>query len=183
MDNTSQISTDQEPQFVTSDSTVFPHEYASWLKDLKLRYRQAQGKAAVKVNVELLQFYWQLGKDLVAMRIEDQWGKGVMKQLSLDLRATFPEQAGFSLTNLKYIKRWYAFYSQAATIGHQAGDPNGIPAQFGQIPWRHHVCIFTKSKTVKEALFYINRTIEGNWSRRMLEDKFAFYRFSAYICS
>lgn len=170
MDNTSQISTDQEPQFVTSDSTVFPHEYASWLKDLKLRYRQAQGKAAVKVNVELLQFYWQLGKDIVAMRIEDQWGKGVMKQLSLDLRATFPEQAGFSLTNLKYIKRWYAFYSQAATIGQQPVDQFEFPTLFGQIPWGHHIYIFTHCNCVKEALFYINKTIEGNWSRRMLED-------------
>ncbi len=93
------------PQFVTSDSTAFPREYASWLKDVKLRYSQAQVKAAIKVNTELLQFYWQLGKDIVAMHIEDQWGKGVMKQLSLDLRAEFPEQVGFSHTNPKYIKR------------------------------------------------------------------------------
>lgn len=163
-------SSDNAPQFVTSDSTAFPGDYALWLKDIKLRYRQAQSKAAIKVNTELLQFYWQLGKDIVAMRIEDHWGKGVMKQLSLDLRAEFPDQSGFSHTNLKYIKRWYSFYSQEDIIGHQAGDQLNMPDKFKLVPWRHHVCIFTKSKTVKEALFYINRTVEGNWSRRMLED-------------
>ncbi len=93
-----------------------------------------------------------------------------MKQLSLDLRATFPEQAGFSHTNLKYIKRWYTFYSQEDTIGQQPVDQFGFPPQFGQIPWGHHICILTNSKTVEEALFYMNKTIEGNWSRRMLED-------------
>lgn len=93
-----------------------------------------------------------------------------MKQLSLDLRATFPEQASFSHTNLKYIKRWYTFYSQEDTIGQQPVDQFGFPPQFGQIPWGHHICILTNSKTVEEALFYMNKTIEGNWSRRMLED-------------
>ncbi len=161
---------DNTPQFVTSDSTVFPQEYILWLKDLKVRYCQAQNKAAVKVNTELLQFYWQLGKDIVAMRVEDHWGKGVMKQLSLDLRAEFPEQSGFSYTNLKYVKRWYSFYCQEISIGHQAGDQLKLPDKFKLVPWRHHVCIFTKCKTVKEALFYIDRTIEGNWSRRILED-------------
>ncbi len=158
------------PRFVTSDSTAFPREYASWLKDVKLRYRQAQVKAAIKVNTELLQFYWQLGKDFVAMHIEDQWGKGVMKQLSLDLRAEFPEQAGFSHTNLKYIKRWYLFYNQEDIIGQQAVDQFGLPTLFGQIPWGHHIHIFTHCKGVNEALFYMTKTAEGNWSRRMLED-------------
>ncbi len=123
-------SSDNAPQFVTSDSTAFPGEYALWLKDIKLRYRQAQSKAAIRVNTELLQFYWRLGKDIVAMRIEDHWGKGVMKQLSLDLRAEFPDQTGFSLTNLKYIKRWYSFYSQEDIIGQQAVDQLSMSDKF-----------------------------------------------------
>lgn len=163
-------SSDNAPQFVTSDSTAFPGDYALWLKDIKLRYRQAQSKAAIKVNTEQLQFYWQLGKDIVAMRIEDHWGKGVMKQLSLDLRAEFPNQTGFSHTNLKYIKRWYSFYSQEDIIGQQVVDQFGFPSVFGQIPWGHHIHIFTHCGSAREALFYINRTVEGNWSRRMLED-------------
>lgn len=161
---------DRLPQFVASDSTAFSAEYAEWLKSVKSRYRQAQVKAAIKVNRELLRFYWALAGDIVAMNIEEHWGKGVMKQLSLDLRASFPEQTGFSLTNLKYVKRWYEFYCGAEEIGQQVVDQLGIPSAFDKIPWGHHIMIFTHCHSVKEALFYIDKVVEGNWSRRTLED-------------
>ena len=41
-------------------------EYAEWVKSLNQRFRQSQVKAAVKVNSEMLKFYWSLGKDIVA---------------------------------------------------------------------------------------------------------------------
>ena len=158
------------PQFVSSDATAFPQEYASWLRNVKQLYRQSQAKAALKVNEELLRFYWALGKDMVALKIEEQWGKGVMKQLSLDLRAAFPGQSGFSLTNLKYVKRWYSFYNDTSEIGQQAVDQFQLPEGFTQIPWGHHIQIFTRCHSVVEALFYVDKVIKGNWSRRMLED-------------
>ena len=37
-----------------------------------------------------------------------------------------------------------------------------------QIPWFHHVQIFTKCKSVQEALFYVQKTIENGWSRAVL---------------
>ncbi len=33
-------------------------EYKSWIDDIKKRIRQAQIKAAIKVNYELLDLYW-----------------------------------------------------------------------------------------------------------------------------
>ncbi len=36
------------------------------------------------------------------------------------------------------------------------------------IPWRHHIEIFTRSKSVEEALFFIQKTKENGWSRAML---------------
>lgn len=38
-----------------------------------------------------------------------------------------------------------------------------------QIPWGHNIFIFTKSKSVNEAIFYIQKTIENNWSRDVLD--------------
>lgn len=38
-----------------------------------------------------------------------------------------------------------------------------------KIPWRHHVVILSKCKTAKEAQFYIEQTIQNNWSRSVLE--------------
>lgn len=43
-----------------------------------------------------------------------------------------------------------------------------MPADFGMIPWGHHIEIFTRSKSVNEALFYIEETIRNSWSRASL---------------
>ena len=53
------------------------------------------------------------------------------------------------------------------TIFHQLGDEFHIHPIF-QIPWRHHIEIFTKCKSVHEALFYVQKTIKSGWSRAML---------------
>ena len=169
------------------------NDYKQWLIDLKGRIRQSQIKAAIKVNTELLRLYWDLGQDIVARQMETVWGNGFLKQLSKDLLREFPDMTGFSQSNMYYIKQFYVFYSQAIPKFHQVGGK--IPQQLAvelqvlenkediirqqvvdelydhpifQIPWRHHVEIFTKCKSVKEALFYVNKTIENGWSRAVL---------------
>ena len=49
---------------------------------------------------------------------------------------------------------------------HQVGAE--LPAIFAGIPWRHHVEIITKCKSVDEALFYIKKTVEQGMSRAAL---------------
>ena len=55
--------------------TIIDKEYQKWIKDLSSRYRKSQIKAAVKVNQEMLAFYWSLGRDIVEMHVEDRWGE------------------------------------------------------------------------------------------------------------
>ena len=161
------------------------NDYKQWLTDLKSRIRQSQIKAAVKVNTELLRLYWDMGQDIVNRQLEAAWGSGFFEQLSKDLRSEFPDMQGFSSTNLKYCKRFYLFYNQEISISQQVagnlqivdGKDNTIRQQLAdeldnhpifQIPWFHHVQIITKSKSVKEALFYVQKTIENGWSRAVL---------------
>lgn len=150
-------------------------EYKQWLTDLKLRIRQSQLKAAVKVNTELIELYWSMGKDIVEKQKDAEWGDGFIKQLSTDLKEEFPNIQGFSERNLKYIRQWYLFYNQENTIGQQAvaqlGDTiTGIRQQLvAQIPWGHNIRIVSKCKSIDEALFYIQKTIEHGWSRDMLD--------------
>lgn len=59
-------------------------EYKNWLSELKNRLLTVQLKAAVAVNQELLEFYWQLGADIVKKQNESRWGDGLIKQLSHD---------------------------------------------------------------------------------------------------
>ena len=109
------------PQFVNSDSFMADKNYVKWLSDLKKRFRMAQLKAAVKVNTEMLKFYWSLGEDICEKQKKYKWGANFMKRLSLDLRAEFPKAEGFSMANLYNIKKWFVFYSSQTEFFYQAG--------------------------------------------------------------
>ena len=91
--------------------------YAEWIKSLSLRFRQSQIKAAVKVNSELIQFYWELGRDIVELKAEERWKQNFWESLSNDLQASLPGVKGFSITNLQYTRRFYLLYSMN-TIEH-----------------------------------------------------------------
>lgn len=141
-------------------------DYKQWLSEIKQHIRQSQIKAAVRVNTELLRLYWHLGKEIAERRAEAKWGNGFFNTLSCDLKADFPDMQGFSPTNLKYCKRFYLFYSQSDTIHHQVGDE--LISPIFSIPWRHHIEILTKCRTIDEALFYVGKTLENGWSRAVL---------------
>ena len=134
-------------------------DYSAWLKELKYKVRLVQIKAAVKVNSELLQFYWELGADIVEKQATTKWGDGFITRLSQDLMAEFPDIKGFSKRNLELIRKWYCFWSVQDEIAKQLAT---------QIPWWHNVVIITKTKNVDEALFYVQKTIQNNWSRSVL---------------
>jgi predicted nuclease of restriction endonuclease-like (RecB) superfamily len=159
-----------EPSFALRQTTIVDDEYKLWLKEIKSRYRNSQIKASVKVNDELLKFYWSLGRDIVAMHADSHYGSTFFDTLSMDLRREFPNQKGFSSTNLKYIKRWYLFYNQGVEIRQQLVDEFQMPKNFALVPWGHHIEIFTHASTIEEAVFYVNQTAENNWSRSHLQD-------------
>ena len=133
----------EKPTFISRDGMLADKEYIEWLKELKARYRGSQAKAAVRANTAVLEFYWSLGRDIVQRKAESKWGSGFFNQLSLDMRATFPDEKGFSVTNLKYMKRWYVFYYEqvvnrqqtADEISHQVGGE--IIHQLGYTSFRH----------------------------------------------
>ena len=139
------------------------NDYANWVASLKQRYRSAQIKASVKVNTEVLRFYWELGRDMVNLDIEKRWGEGVMKTLSQDLKEALPTANGFSLSNLYYIKNLYSTYSQAFEKFPQLGGKLDSAEQtaflpqlwanfadsadlFFSLPWSHHKYILDKIK-------------------------------------
>lgn len=142
-------------------------EYLEWVKELKEKVRLAQIKAAVKVNSTLLRFYWELGSEIVEKQKNSNWGDGFIKQLSKDLTTEFPEMKGFSYSNIKYIRQWYLFWSQAKIKSQQlVGELEELP--IFQIPWGHNIVIISKTNSIEEALFYAQKTIENGWSRNVL---------------
>lgn len=168
----------QTPEFVNRDISIITTEYKSWISDLKQRYRKAQSRAAIKVNTEMLSFYWSLGRDICKLSSTAKYGDGLLKNITLDLQAEFPGDKGLSLTNIKAARRWYSTYNQWLTKSQQAVDffadytsANGIemPEIFGNIPWGHHIFITSHAKSLNEALFYMSQVYANGWSRSELE--------------
>ena len=143
-------------------SNIQTREYKDFIQKIKEKARQAQIKASVRVNSTLLEFYWELGADIVEKQETTTWGSGFLKQMSKDLMIEFPEMKGFSKRNLERIRQWYIFYSQENTITTQA------VSQLFHIPWSHNIIVIQKCKNIERALFYVNKTIENGWSRVIL---------------
>lgn len=84
--------------------TPLPADYANWLAELKTRIHNAQQRATLAVNRELVLLYWQIGKDILTRQSNEGWGAKVIVRLAQDLRNAFPEMKGFSPRNLKYMR-------------------------------------------------------------------------------
>jgi predicted nuclease of restriction endonuclease-like (RecB) superfamily len=137
-------------------------EYISWVNELKTLIQKTQIKASISVNRELLGLYWTIGKSISEKVNNANWGSSVVEELSKDLKAEFPNQKGFSRSNLFSMKKWFEFYSKSEI------EIEKIQQLVGQIPWGQNVVIISKSKSIEEAVFYSNKTIENNWSRSVL---------------
>ena len=154
---------------MSNNKIISDKNYANWLKQLKEKVRSAQLKAAVKINTELLNFYWELGKDIVEKQKDTKWGSGFLKQLSKDLIAEFPKMKGFSEVNLQHIRRWFLFYNKKSnSITSCYEIESKIVDDLIRIPWGHNIVIISKCKTIEDALFYVDKTIENGWSRSVL---------------
>ena len=137
-------------------------EYISWVNELKNLIQKTQIKAAISVNRELLGLYWTIGKSISEKVNKANWGSSVVEKLSKDLKVEFPNQKGFSRSNLFSMKKWFEFYSKSEI------DLEKVQQLVGQIPWGQNVVIISKSRSIEEALFYSNKTIANNWSRSVL---------------
>lgn len=90
---------------------TLPDNYAPLLESLKTRIRQAQVKAALAVNRELVLLYWGIGKDILARQEQEGWGAKVIERLSNDLRRAFPTMKGLSSRNLRYMRNFSEAYT------------------------------------------------------------------------
>lgn len=170
-----------------SNITIIDEDYKSWLQELSQRYRRSQIKAAVRVNSEMLRYYWSLGRDIVMLKAESRWGDKFMKNLSRDMKALLPEAKCFSETNLKYMKYFYEMFPAPVAISPQSVDEiqsainpqlvddlsdsvvGALNMDIFSIPWGHYRYLIDKYKDAPEtALFYVRKTIENGWSRDML---------------
>ena len=139
---------------------LYDSSYIEWLNKLKAKIQNTQLKAIVSVNKEMILLYWEFGKELYEKQQNTNWGSAVVDSIEKDLKKEFPTLKGFSKRNLFYMKQFYTFYK---------ADFELVQQLVALIPWGHNIRIISKATNLDEAKFYINETIENNWSRAVLD--------------
>ena len=135
-----------------------PEGYAGWLADLKNRIHNAQQRATLAVNRELVLLYWQIGRDILARQAEQGWGAKVIDRLAHDLRSAFTEMKGFSRANLMYMRAFAEAWPEEQIVQQAVG----------QLPWGHNLVLLTRLKQPEKRLASTLAAIGHGWSRNVL---------------
>ena len=151
-------------------------EYKNWIFEVSKRFKQSQIKAAMKVNSEMIKFFWSLGYDMHIMKNKYEWGSHFYEKISKDLQKILPDVKSFSPRNLLFMHQFYRMFSQEL-IANQVDSQLLTDQKISQvnysklfcIPWGHIKTIMGKCNNNREkALFFVNKTFENNWSRSVL---------------
>jgi len=139
--------------------TRMPDGYAEWLVDVKARVRATQFRAAQAANVEVIRLYWSIGRDILDRQETLGWGAKVIDQLAADLHREFPDQKGWSPTNLNYMRMMARAWP----------TPNAIsPQPVEKLPWGHIRLLLDRLKTREERDWYAAQALTEGWSRPVL---------------
>lgn len=166
----------------TVTSTGLPADYPLFLESLKSRVQQSQTKAMLSVNRELIQLYWDIGRQIAQRQKLEGWGRSTVERLAADLQNAFPGIQGFSRTNIFRMRAFFLAYSNAEVVPQAVGQLNdeAIVAQpVGQLeatppevvlnlPWGHNCVLIEKLKEQSSRSWYAAKTLEHGWSRTIL---------------
>jgi predicted nuclease of restriction endonuclease-like (RecB) superfamily len=132
--------------------------YFELLSYLKNRISDAQIRAAISVNKELIFLYWEIGKNIVEKQNREGWGSKVIDRLSRDLMKSFPDMKGFSPRNLKYMRKF------------AEENPNFeiVQEALAQLTWYHNITLMDKIGSPDERVWYARQAIKNGWSRNVL---------------
>ena len=163
-------------------TTPAPAGFADLLKEIKARIVQAQARAVLSVNAELIRVYWDIGRLIDQRQRQEGWGAAVIPRLARELHNELPEEKGFSERNIKRMLAFYRAYPDPAVIVPQAvaqlPAAEKVPQAVAQVaapsdsmlwsvPWGHHALLMEKVEA-KHRLWYIQQTLANGWSRNVL---------------
>ncbi|MEZ0163306.1 YhcG family protein [Kineococcus sp. LSe6-4] len=141
-----------------------PDGYRELLEQLKHRVRTTQVRAARAANTELLRLYWSVGRDVLDRQQAAGWGAKVIARLAADLRAAFPEQTGWSVRNLHYMRSLAAAWPTEADF---------LPQPVAQLPWGHVRLLLDRLDGTDLRTWYAAAAVQHGWSRNVLQHHLA----------
>lgn len=130
-------------------------EFKNIINNIKKEINTTQVKMAIEANKNLISLYYKLGK---IFDDNSKYGNKFIEETSIELKLAFPDIKGFSVRNLKYMKKFYLEYKN-----------NKLVQQIvAQIPWGHNIVLMTKIKDIRIRKIYAEAIIQNSWGRNML---------------
>ena len=173
-------------EIIRGSNTLLPNGYAQWRKDIEHLIDTAKLHTALNVNVGTLTLYWNIGKSILQKQEQEGWGKQVIEQLSKDLISRYPDDRGYSVRNLRYMKRFASAYPDFPILQVALAELRKLPIlqatlaelenegrEFVQVPlaqisWYHHISLLPKVKDEAQRAYYITETAQNGWSRDVM---------------
>ena len=175
-----------EATITKENNTLLPTGYIQWRKDIEQLIDTAKLKTAISVNMGTLSLYWNIGKSILQKQEQEGWGKQVIEQLSKDLISRYPDDRGYSIRNLRYMKRFASEYPDFPILQVSLAELKKLPIlqatlaelenegkEYVQIPlaqisWYHHISLLSKVKDEAQRAYYITETAQNGWSRDVM---------------
>ena len=145
-------------------------QQVQFIAEIKERVRSAQYEALKKVNIELINLYWELGK-AISEKQSIGWGKAIVPTLAKALQKEFPKMTGLSTGNLWLMAQFYNEYCSAENL---------VPL-VREISWSKHIVILKKCKNVQEREFYTLATKKFGWTKDVLIHQVENKTFEKYL--
>lgn len=146
------------------------HDYENWAKFITTKIKLAQTQTAFNVNADMLRLYFEIGNSILEKQKQKAWGSKIIELLASDLKKNFPDNSGFSVRNLKYMRAFAEAYPQFPIVQVPLAQSNNefVQVPLAQITWYHHISLLAKVKDVEKRAFYIAETANNKWSRNVM---------------
>ncbi len=139
-------------------NSINAEQYREFFQTIKNKIQEARVKAVFSVNKELILLYWHIGRKILEKQSMGGWGAKVIDTLSKDLISAFPNMKGFSVRNLKYMRKFAEEYPEISIVQ----EP------LAQITWYHHITLLDKIGSKEARLWYAKQAAQNGWSRNVL---------------
>ena len=134
---------------------MLEEDFKKIIGNIKEEILNAQIKAIQQINSNLIMLYFRLGKIVSENK---KYGNNFTKQVSIELKLTFPNIKGFSERNIRSMRLFYEEYKDDV-IWQQL---------VAKLPWGHNLLLIEKIKDKNIRKIYAENAIKNGWSRNVL---------------
>ena len=133
--------------------------YFQFIEDIKNEIKRQRISVVLNANASMICLYWKIGKAILLKQKEEGWGAKVIDRIAKDLKNAFPDMAGFSPRNIRYMRKFAECWD----------DFEIVQQVVAQIPWRTNRLLLDKLENKESRFWYACKTIENGWSSTLLE--------------